>query len=204
MIFFLFILFINGIFLKLIDNLICERFDYSFLETIQERQSDMRNKYSILFIVLFGPLMEELMFRLPIVLNRINIQISICTLSLYFVGDKIAFFSFDSALTWIKLIPIVIIVCFGKHLLLDSHLLFIKKNFFKTYFVLLCLFFGLVHLTNFYNSVPNHLLIYSPIFTIPQIILGFFVGYLRLKKGFMVGLVFHCLYNFIIVALNHL
>jgi hypothetical protein len=58
-----------------------------------------------------------------------------------------------------------------------------------------------MHLMNFYKVVPNNLLILAPLFVIPQIIAGCFIGYLRLKNGFLWGLAMHCIYNAISVFL---
>lgn len=201
MFFFILVLFVTGMFSNICDMLIFKEFSFSFLKTFNEKQTEGLKDISIFFIVLLGPFMEELIFRLPLVLKSKNIQISLCFLCLYFFGDKITSMSFNSYSTWIKLIPISIIICYGKHFILEKHLVLIQKKYFKMYFVSLSILFGIAHLTNFYKVIPSHLLIYSPIFIIPHIVLGFFIGYIRLNKGFFSGLAFHSLYNLIIVLI---
>jgi len=197
--FYIMVLFVTGVFLRICDLLIYNKFSFSFLETFKEVQTRGVKNVSFLFIVLFGPFMEELMFRLPLVLKRINIQISLCIFSLYFVGDKITSINFYSFLTWIKIIPIFLIIFFGKYFIQEKYLLLIKVKYFRMYFAFLSIFFGIVHLTNFYDFIPNQILVFSFLFIIPHIILGGFLSILRLKYGFFIGLAFHSLYNLIII-----
>ena len=53
----------------------------------------------------------------------------------------------------------------------------------------------MLHIINFNSLIPENLIVFAPIFVLPQIILGFFVSYLRINNGFYWGLLFHCLYN---------
>ncbi len=195
---FVFIILITGLFLNICDMLIFKRFAFSFLTTIKEKQAEGLKDISVFFIVLIGPFMEELIFRLPLVLKRRNIQISLCFLTLYYVGDKITKMSLGNYLTWIKIIPILLVILFGKHFILERHLILIKKTYFKIYFLTLSIVFGLLHIINFYTVIPNNLLIFAPLFILPHIILGGFIGYLRIKNNFFIGLLFHCFYNLIV------
>ncbi|AYN05872.1 CPBP family intramembrane metalloprotease [Flavobacterium sp. 140616W15] len=71
----------------------------------------------------------------------------------------------------------------------------INKKYFKTFFYLLTISFGLIHIVNFYKIVPSNLLYLTPIFVLPQIALSFFTAYIRMKNGFIWGFLLHFLYN---------
>lgn len=55
--------------------------------------------------------------------------------------------------------------------------------------------FGFLHLTNFSNPTYIFFLL-SPLIILPQIIIGFFISYLRVRLNFLWGVFFHCLWNF--------
>ncbi|TDE52993.1 CPBP family intramembrane glutamic endopeptidase [Flavobacterium sp. GT3P67] len=67
--------------------------------------------------------------------------------------------------------------------------------------------FGLIHITNFEFSYT--ILLLSPILVAPQIILGFFIGFLRVRYGFVLGFLMHALHNAVFIGfgllsmLNH-
>jgi hypothetical protein len=73
--------------------------------------------------------MEELIFRLPLNLKRINILISLSFLSFYLVGDKIVNLSLCSFYTWIKVLPVLLIVIFGKSIIKEKKLELIEKKY---------------------------------------------------------------------------
>lgn len=68
-----------------------------------------------------------------------------------------------------------------------------SKIKFKYIFYAFALIFGYVHIYN-YNVTLNVLLL-SPILVSPQIILGCFLGYLRVRLGLIYSILLHGLYN---------
>ena len=54
----------------------------------------------------------------------------------------------------------------------------------------------MVHITNFEHSAA--LLVFTPLLVAPQFIVGLFIGYLRVKYGFIWGFYLHALHNLIL------
>jgi membrane protease YdiL (CAAX protease family) len=72
-------------------------------------------------------------------------------------------------------------------------------NYYKVIFYLSALTFGLIHITNFEFSLK--LLIFSPILTMPQILMGLLIGYMRMKFGFIWGLYLHSIHNLVLIII---
>lgn len=72
-------------------------------------------------------------------------------------------------------------------------------KYFRFFFYLSAILFSLIHIGNYDN---NSLLFYlfAPIIVLPQLIVGFTLGFVRMKLGFLWGVLMHGLYNFIIVG----
>ena len=68
---------------------------------------------------------------------------------------------------------------------------------FKWIFYGFAILFGYVHISN-YELTTNVLLI-SPILVAPQIILGLFLGLIRVRLGLIYAILFHAVYNAILV-----
>ncbi len=73
-----------------------------------------------------------------------------------------------------------------------------RKRFIYIFYVS-ALMFGAVHMTNYQNG--DSLFFLFPIFTFPQIVMGIFLGYIRLKQGFIWSVLLHALHNFILLSL---
>ncbi len=181
-------------FMLVADLIIVEKYKFSFLETIKNLQKE--RIFPVVFVILVGPFLEELMFRLPLVINRNNITISISVAIFYFCGDKISELSLQNIDGWLVKIGIIFLfLIIHKYLLKEKFLNYINEKFYTLFFYSTIIVFGLLHISNFIHLVPNDIIIFSPIFVLPQIILGFFISYLRIKNGFIWGLFFHCFYN---------
>ncbi|CDF79099.1 CAAX amino terminal protease family [Formosa agariphila KMM 3901] len=74
---------------------------------------------------------------------------------------------------------------------------FTGKKGFKYVFYFFALAFGLVHITNF--EITRNVLILAPILVAPQIIIGLFLGIIRLQYGLIYSILFHAIYNGIII-----
>ena len=68
---------------------------------------------------------------------------------------------------------------------------------FKWIFYGFAIIFGYIHITN-YDLTTNVLLI-SPILVAPQIILGLLLGLIRVKLGLIYSILFHAVYNAILI-----
>lgn len=77
---------------------------------------------------------------------------------------------------------------------------FRKYAWFPFIFYLSCLAFGMVHLGNFENA--DTLLPWAPLLVAPQTVMGFFLGYLRVRLGLRYAILMHACHNgFIFILL---
>jgi len=152
---------------------------------------------SMIFII---PVIEEFAFRLHLVPQKRNINISVIILIVYLTA-QLAYTSKSS-------FAISIIGSLGGLLLFGYFVFYNKindgikevwKNKFRTVFYITALIFGSIHMMNHKLSVTN--LIFAPIIVAPQIILGLNAGYLRVKSGFRWGLLLHIVHNFLFIGL---
>ncbi|AUC81954.1 CPBP family intramembrane glutamic endopeptidase [Lacinutrix sp. Bg11-31] len=76
--------------------------------------------------------------------------------------------------------------------------LFCNKKYFKYIYYGFALLFGIIHITNY--EISTTILIISPILISPQITLGLILGYTRIKLGFIYAILFHMLFNGILIV----
>lgn len=70
---------------------------------------------------------------------------------------------------------------------------------FKWTFYGFALAFGAVHISN-YQVDPTTAILLFPILTAPQIVAGLFLGLIRVKVGLLYSMLFHAIYNFVLVV----
>ncbi|WGD34626.1 CPBP family intramembrane metalloprotease [Olleya sp. YS] len=68
-----------------------------------------------------------------------------------------------------------------------------SKKYFKLGFYVLAIVFGYVHLFNF--EITTKILVLSPLFVAPQIIIGLVFGYVRVRLGLVYSILLHGCYN---------
>lgn len=153
----------------------------------------VRNSYLIIAIVI--PLIEEIIFRLPLNLKKSSIAISLSILYLRFSGNFLThLLDITKTEDLIKIIIAVIIFLLLMLILKQDKLNRFKREHFKYIFYFIGVSFGLIHILNFHNI--NYLLFFFyPIFVLPQILMGLIIGNIRIKYGFIWGWVLHCLIN---------
>lgn len=71
---------------------------------------------------------------------------------------------------------------------------------YKYLFYFSALLFGIVHITNYKLSYT--ILLLSPILIAPQILLGLFIGFLRVRYGFVWGYLLHALHNAVFISIG--
>jgi len=72
------------------------------------------------------------------------------------------------------------------------------KSAFRWIFYGFALAFGYIHIFNY--ELNTTILLLSPILVAPQIILGFFLGYIRVRFGLLYAILFHAVYNAILTV----
>ncbi len=167
------------------------------IEVLPENKiDDLDNSFTSLFLLIFiAPLLEELTFRLPLRIKRNSISISLSLILVIFI--KLFLFQKDCYLVYLLSVPIYFTIYF---ILLNLKRIYSKFKVFWTYnirvmFYLSAMAFGLSHLFN-YKDIYWWMLIASPLITLPYIVMGLFLGYIRMNYGFIYSLLFHAIINF--------
>jgi len=71
--------------------------------------------------------------------------------------------------------------------------LFKNPEYFTKAFYLFSLAFGFIHINNY--DITLNVLLFSPILVLPQILLGGYLGYVRVKFGLVYSILLHATYN---------
>jgi hypothetical protein len=192
------------IIIKVVDVILNLYFQVSVLEAISKKNnkrfSEQEFVFDCFYIIFLGPLIEEIIFRLPLNLKKWNVAIAMVMVCFITIGDKVFNMSFYSLGSWTKILAVVFVLL-GFNFLKQQHIDRIKKNY-RIYFYILVLSFGGMHIFNFYFLLPKYLVVFSPIFILPQLILGLFTSYIRIKDGFFWGLLLHICFNAPITLLS--
>ena len=147
--------------------------------------------FFFMLVAIIAPFLEEVIFRLSLVFNPLNISLSVSTL-ISLIINKL-FCPLISILSFF----LVFILIYKLALTYEQKIIaFWNKNF-KYIFYFLALSFGLVHISN-YNYIKFSQYFMAPILVLPQLILGFLLSFTRIyyKKGFLICVIIHCLMNF--------
>lgn len=92
------------------------------------------------------------------------------------------------------LLLVVVAAPFFEELLFRAPItLFKKAKAFKMAFYTFAIIFGLVHITNF--NLTTNVLLLAPILIAPQIILGGYLGFIRVRFGLAWSMLLHACYN---------
>jgi hypothetical protein len=73
---------------------------------------------------------------------------------------------------------------------------------FKRAFYAFALAFGLLHILNF--NLTTNVLLFAPLLVLPQIILGGYFGYIRVKFGLQWSILLHAMYNGVLFLIGFL
>jgi len=152
----------------------------------------------IIILVLFVPIIEELIFRLPLRFKKANF-IPLAVILLFFAGTLLfnkLHLSPGLSIPLFTIVMVFIIFCFFNQRMSEKWGRILSSNY-PLYFYGVTILFALAHLTNFTYSVS--LLLFAPIVVLPQFIGGFFMGYIRIKQGFIWGFFLHVLHNAIFI-----
>lgn len=203
-----FILFGILILIKLTDIFINHKYGLSISKLILQQQNNHYFKYTTLLgfssSLLLSVIIEEIIFRKP--LNLIKKNVIFCFILFYLIFILQVFInpnltSFDSIVKAIVLITITVFLILKKQEFYEN-----IKKYYWVYFYIITITFGIIHIGNFYDMLPKNLIGLSIIFVLPQTLLGFFTGYIRLKNGIIWSIAMHIIFNtpaFIMTALSN-
>ncbi|MCC5613293.1 CPBP family intramembrane metalloprotease [Nostoc sp. CHAB 5834] len=146
---------------------------------------------SIFIITIEAPIIEELSFRLLLRPTRFNVSLSIAALILL-LFDTIWYFSALPNYT-IRLI-VCIFLFFILYMIYNPLWIPTLKIAEHKLLIITSLCFGAIHLSNF-TPIYKDLFYLYPIYFSPQIFLGFILGIIRLRNGFIWAIILHMLVN---------
>ena len=179
----------------LVDDFLINKMGFpSVFKLMMESQKKIKGYYGIFMVVILGPLVEELIFRLILVPKRRNIAIFTFVFS-FLVLNKTYYVN---KIDWLLLVSLVMSV-------LLSFLVFnlLKRNpkietaigkRQKIITMVSVVLFGLGHIANI-ETLHWELALLYPVYVLPQMILGYVCSVQRLKLGFLWGLLFHSMIN---------
>lgn len=147
---------------------------------------------NILLTVIFVPIVEEIVFRLWMKDKKYNLFISLfAIISLLIISLNRNMNEMDVFADFGLLILLFII--FTCKVIPGFQLKYFKYIFYSS-----CVLFGLLHICNYIDFQTIEWYIF-PIVTIQEILAGFFLGFIRMKYGFIYGVLFHSSVNLLIL-----
>ncbi len=171
----------------------------------------LKNKdvvYKVILLCVLSPTFEELLHRLGLKFSVINISIVI-TLLVYYIScyfTKSSMYEVEDHLIF----NIAFALFSGGAVFIGLTLFHNQKNKLLLFwtmkprliFYISVLFFALPHLSNFNYILNLKMLYYIPFLLLPQIITGVFFGYVRLKYNIFFSILFHSIYNLILLIVS--
>jgi membrane protease YdiL (CAAX protease family) len=141
--------------------------------------------------LILAPIIEEFIFRLVLIPKIRNFVFLCCftlIMMLFFLirNHPIYFFVF-------LLASMFIIYIIKDKRLLKRLQVFIIKNF-RYIFYFSCISFGFYHITNF-SLIDYKVILLSPFIVLPQVLGGFFLGFIRTRFGIIYSIIFHSMIN---------
>ena len=149
------------------------------------------NAWNVWMIVLLGPLIEELVFRLNLKVTYINTMV---LLILLFMGS---FILLENKILQVILLLIIfsamVWICRGGETAISSINRFYSRHF-RWVFYFSCFAFALLHVGNF-DGLNDWAYLLAPVLVLPQLIMGFILGFIRMKYSFLAGVILHVTVN---------
>ncbi len=102
----------------------------------------------------------------------------------------------DMGLPMLVFLVVVVAPIFEELLFRGSLVLFKESKFFNIAFYVSIILFGLIHITNF--EITATVLVLTPFLVAPQLILGVFTGFIRVKFGLGWSILLHASHNLIL------
>lgn len=157
------------------------------------KRDDIPLYFKLLFGCLIMPILEELIFRLPLNPKKINVLSSIFLFSIFiFFITKKFFINFEYK--YLLLIIITVITLYLSYLKINFLLDFIQNHFFLVVHVS-TISFCLFHYGN-YNFKNSSILPYLIMFSV--LLNGYYFAYTRLRFGIFYAIFIHSFHNILV------
>lgn len=167
---------------------------------LPERKTFDVTYYFIFLLIVGAPIVEELIFRLPLRFSKVNLLVSAVLLVIWMTRKDYAVMLIASSIT----AGVVGFLLFFKPLKIGTLLEKIWKKHFGVIFYLYAAVFGFMHIFNYQlEPLPKGFLVL--LMVLPQLMMGLVMGYARMRydKGLFVGMCIH-FFNNAIAAIPYL
>ncbi len=187
---------VSVVLMQLVDLMVTNYFGLKAIMSTKLKSIQLLEELGILYgvalVTFFGPLVEEIAFRLALTTNKLAIISSLSTLVFFLSGPV---FYIDDTLAY--LVRVVSSGLFGVVVYWFIH----PENteaFFKRHqnylLVITSTLFAGVHISNF-HPIQYEIIFLYPIYVLPQFFMGLILGWLRIQYGFLWAVLFHVLVN---------
>ena len=151
-------------------------------------------KRSFWFLLLVPPILEELVFRLPLKRNRINFMIFFVIICWIIISFSLSTGLITSKRLWIRLS-----ISLPVGLLLGYFLSYpLQKMRYGIWFYVMASIFGLIHIFNYYGQITSFVIaLYVLLYALNKTVFGMFLGYIRVRYSIFASIAVHFLNNFI-------
>ena len=144
--------------------------------------------------VIWGPILEELMFRFQLRISKFNLSLGFGILSALPLG--LLKYGVWNQLYSFTITFLIITILLNIKPILRKVTLMLNKNY-LIYFYALSFLFGILHMTNPYNhELFNKFGYIAFLSIIPQLFTGLIMGFIRLKYGIVFSIIYHMFFNF--------
>lgn len=173
----------------------------SIKSLMKQRQNLVTGLYPIYLIAFIGPLIEEILFRLALKLNELNISIFLGMLSYKFIGGQITKFDIHNSF-YIYCIIVSITISIISYIFFPTKIIAFLNQRINLLIITSIFLFGLMHIFNI-DILHWQLVFFYPFFVLPQMVSGYFITNLRLKYDFFWGFLLHAFINITPLLLSH-
>jgi hypothetical protein len=196
---FLICLIVNGLisaFLMVLNNVLLDFFDFSPYAVQKGNLAKVftQSFFGFVFVVVIAPFLEEIVFRLPLRLEKISIALSVGIIAYRFLGNSFFVTNLMSWQTYMRLAVGLGVFFLTMKCLSEKILEKIRTEHYGIFFYSTAALFAIVHISNFFPLNVNILWAY-PLFVLPQFVIGLLIGFVRVRNGFVFGCLLHSLIN---------
>jgi hypothetical protein len=155
--------------------------------------------FIIFYGVMLAPVIEEFFFRLHLRINEKYLQLNVILMItglIYILASIINVRILQICLIALEVLLLAIYLI--KKEQINTYLLTIWERKYFSVFYISSSIFALLHISNYDPKAITYLLI--PILVLPQFVLGVLCGFLRLRLGFIWGIIFHSGHNLLFLS----
>lgn len=192
----------SAILIAITDTILFEIMNLSLIKAIHLNREKFNNyfgKQAWVYIALVAPLMEELIFRLPLSGNKNQFLFGVSFMVFYFSGNTLTNLE-DFTFARVSISVLIYILLFM--LLTKESFQKLRKKYFNVLCWGLIVFFSWMHINNF-RPIHWGIIYVYPIYVLPQLFYGIGLSFLMVKyRNVLWPLLLHIFINSVGVLLH--